>query len=83
MDLCFSHNSLKTTIFIRSGIFLVVIFLFSSKDVFFLPTPVPASAVSDIRTWPRFGFSEAMSRAGLLPSHSGIFAPTRVGLDLL
>lgn len=85
MDLCFSHNSLKSTIFIRSQLFVVVVFCF----LFFylagiFPSPVPETRLCRaVRTWPRFGFSEAMSHAGLLPPRSGAFAPTCVGLDLL
>lgn len=83
MDLCFSHNSLKTTIFTRSR-FSVVVFLFfflSSED--FHHRCARDAAAAGVRTWLPFGFSEQMSRAGLLPPRSGVFAPTRVGLDLL
>lgn len=86
MDLCFSHNSLKSTIFIQPQLFVVVVMFcfvfFYFVRIFPLPCPRDAAA-SGVRTWPRLGFSEAMSRAGLLPPRSGAFAPTCVGLDLL
>lgn len=79
MDLCFSHNSPKTTIFTRS--------LSLSYEDFFLPPCPKDTAVSGVKTWLWFGFSKAMSRAGLLFPHSGLLsgvvALTCVRLGLL
>lgn len=77
MDLCFSHNSLP----LYSLSFLLPFFFLSSED---FPHSCPRdAAMSGVRTWLQFGFSKAMSHAGLLPPHSGVFAPTCVRLDLL
>lgn len=78
MDLCFSHNSPKTTIFTRS----------LSLSYFFFSPPHPKdTAVSGVKTWLWFGFSKAMSRAGLLSPRSGLLsgvaALTCVRLGLL
>lgn len=44
MDLCFSHNSLKSTIFIRSQLFVVVVFLFCFLSCEDFPLPCPRDA---------------------------------------
>lgn len=80
MDLCLSHNSLP--LYALSFLLLFFFLFFLSSEDFAHPCP-RAAAVSGVRTWLRFGFNKAMSHAGLLPPHSGVFAPTCVRLDLL